>query len=264
MIDLRGKAFHISKICGIIHDDSIHTNLGHEGKNSHAHHLIYKISGHVQFHLYKSGEVLDFSPGMICYIPRGNRYHIDRLEAGEALRIEFQTEDDIPDIKPFSELFRNYSAFGTLFGKLEACYKASLWNFDYKTMSVIYEIFDLLDSSARYSTVSPAAEKKASNAVSYLEKHYMDPALSIEDTAAEAGTSVASLRRYFQQLYGIPPIQYLTRLRINAAQSMLIGSDRSIEEIAVFSGFSDPFYFSRCFKELCGETPRSYRRSNKA
>jgi len=58
----------------------------------------------------------------------------------------------------------------------------------------------------------------------------------------------------------MPPVRYLGLLRLNAAKSMLTATDRRVEEIAEAAGFSDQFYFSKCFKASCGVSPSEYRR----
>jgi transcriptional regulator GlxA family with amidase domain len=66
-----------------------------------------------------------------------------------------------------------------------------------------------------------------------------------------------SLHRFatvFRQEVGIPPHQYLCRLRIQHAQSLLRQGTSPIVA-AVETGFFDQSHLSRHFKRLCGVTP---------
>ncbi|MDF2835563.1 MAG: hypothetical protein K0Q63_1203, partial [Paenibacillus sp.] len=58
---------------------------------------------------------------------------------------------------------------------------------------------------------------------------------------------------------GISPIDYLTELRIEAAKNALRASGRSVAEAAKEAGFSDPYHFSRRFKQIVGVAPAFYR-----
>ncbi|MBN2712230.1 MAG: helix-turn-helix transcriptional regulator, partial [Planctomycetes bacterium] len=55
---------------------------------------------------------------------------------------------------------------------------------------------------------------------------------------------------------GISPSEYLQRLRMQRAFSLLRSSQMSVKEIAYACGFSDPAYFSRCIRDASGLTPR--------
>ena len=62
--------------------------------------------------------------------------------------------------------------------------------------------------------------------------------------------------------FGLSPLRYLIRKRIEIAQEML-RDDRSLSvaEVARRCGFENPYYFARMFKRITGKTPSSYRHS---
>ena len=95
-----------------------------------------------------------------------------------------------------------------------------------------------------------------------MREHYADADLNLSGMAMRNGMSVSTLRRYFNLVYGMPPVRFLTILRLNAAKSMLSATEKSVGEIAALSGFNDQFYFSKCFKENCGVAPTEYRKNN--
>ena len=75
-----------------------------------------------------------------------------------------------------------------------------------------------------------------------------------------AGMSESAFRQYFRQLTGMPPIEYLLRLRLAKAAAMLALGRRGIGEIASGCGFADSNYFSRQFRRRYGHSPRDYRK----
>ena len=67
--------------------------------------------------------------------------------------------------------------------------------------------------------------------------------------------------KYFDDLsFG----DYIRKLRIEKATTLLSGSQYSLAEIAYITGFSDQSHFNRIFKKNIGITPSQYRRKNQA
>lgn len=58
---------------------------------------------------------------------------------------------------------------------------------------------------------------------------------------------------------GLPPKQYLCMRRIANARSMLIRSQKSLQEIATVCGCNDLFLFFRMFKKYTRMTPSQFR-----
>ncbi len=93
----------------------------------------------------------------------------------------------------------------------------------------------------------------------YIQEHYLEPDLRIPDICRQGHISEAGLYRYFIGLYGISPKQYILKLRLNAAIELLLQGKKSVQEIAVSTGFQDAKYFSRIFKKQYGVPPSQYR-----
>jgi len=94
---------------------------------------------------------------------------------------------------------------------------------------------------------------------SWIRSHYSEP-VSVVDIAAVAGQSERQLRRRFSEAIGESPQQYLQRVRIEEAQSMLRETNLSVTEIALAAGFSSSAYFGRAFKKLTAMSPGGYRK----
>lgn len=79
------------------------------------------------------------------------------------------------------------------------------------------------------------------------------------DMARIAGMSARAFERSFVREYGLPPQQYLKRLRIQIACRMLVDTRESIAGIALRCGFADQSHFTREFRRVTSLTPGTYR-----
>jgi AraC family transcriptional regulator of arabinose operon len=77
--------------------------------------------------------------------------------------------------------------------------------------------------------------------------------------ARSQGLSLSTFRRRFLTETGMPVHRYLMRLKIERARQLLLRSDWTVEQIADRLGFTDVFYFTRCFKRAVGLPPARYR-----
>lgn len=82
---------------------------------------------------------------------------------------------------------------------------------------------------------------------------------SLARLAAEAGCSPQHLGRGFRAAFGLSPMAYLSRVRMQHARWLLADGRRSIAEIGAAVGVPDRFGFSRSFKRCFGCSPREWR-----
>lgn len=78
--------------------------------------------------------------------------------------------------------------------------------------------------------------------------------------AARVGMSLSTFRRRWQDVFSLPPGQYLLQIRIHEACRLLVETAQPIREIARVTGFEDELYFSRRFRIRMGVPPREYRK----
>jgi len=95
-------------------------------------------------------------------------------------------------------------------------------------------------------------------AVEYIRSHYAKD-ISLEDVALHAGMSGSYFSSFFKQETGDNFIDYLTRLRIDKAKSLMMDAELRLYEISQLVGYQDVKYFSRLFKRHVGATPAEYR-----
>lgn len=93
--------------------------------------------------------------------------------------------------------------------------------------------------------------------LSYLNQNFSDPSLSVRKVADLFFYSEKYLSSLFIKSTGVKFTEYLNRLRISHAVS-IIDSATPIAEIAMQCGFSDPLYFSKVFKKAMCISPSEY------
>ena len=71
----------------------------------------------------------------------------------------------------------------------------------------------------------------------------------------EVGVSERQLQRKLKELAQISPNQLISSMRLNLAKEFLLSTQDSISEIAFKTGFSNPSYFSKCFRKEFNISP---------
>ena len=88
----------------------------------------------------------------------------------------------------------------------------------------------------------------------------LERAWSLDELAAEAGASRATLVRLFQKTAGMAPLAFLTELRLGLARRKLIAGNVSLAAIAAEVGYQSESAFSRAFQRRYGMRPGEARR----
>lgn len=98
--------------------------------------------------------------------------------------------------------------------------------------------------------------------ISYMEEHFQEP-VTLKDLADAIPCNPQYLCRFFKELAGVSPIQYLISYRIERACGLLANTSLPILRIAMDCGFDNVSYFIRKFKEARGCTPKEFRETSK-
>ena len=83
--------------------------------------------------------------------------------------------------------------------------------------------------------------------------------IRLEEFAKNAGLSVSHFSDLFRDQTGQSPMSYFTQLKIRQACRLLDLTDKPVKVVAIETGYSDPYYFSRVFKKIMGLSPEKYR-----
>ncbi|OMD36780.1 AraC family transcriptional regulator [Paenibacillus odorifer] len=92
----------------------------------------------------------------------------------------------------------------------------------------------------------------------YLDVNYMH-SITLADAARQANMSLFYFSRFFKSISGMSYIAYLSNIRVNQAEQLLLTTDKSILEIALECGFTNIRTFNRVFKQIKQRTPSELR-----
>ena len=89
-----------------------------------------------------------------------------------------------------------------------------------------------------------------------IQENLSNSDLSVEQIGDEIGLSRVQLYRKVKALTGYSPVEILRKARLTRARHLLQTTERTVSEIAYAVGFSTPSYFSKCYKDEFGESPK--------
>ena len=101
---------------------------------------------------------------------------------------------------------------------------------------------------------------RVSGILRYLNQNYAD-IHSIEQVAEHLHISKYHLCKLFKNATGTTLINYINKLKIKNACTLLETTDKSLTEICHLCGFHSSSYFSTTFKSNLGVSPLRYRQS---
>lgn len=199
--------------------------------------------------------------GTIVYLAKGSGYEMDVMtDRYEFVFVDFFFDDDGCGVRK-SVLFKpgNKSEAESLFRKT-----ANLWltrgeGARLKLLSLLYSIYaECVYGSGAY--VPKGVERKIKPAYDYILANYNREIP--ENLGAMCGMTETHFRRLFKKAYGMSPVKYINKIRVERAMGLLLGGNLTLSQIAENVGYSDAYYFSRRFKALTGVSPGAYKKSH--
>jgi len=120
------------------------------------------------------------------------------------------------------------------------------------------------DTNSIFQTVTPPASNTASETAEIVLRYLQDNfsrRTEVRDVASQVHLSERHVSRLFRAATGTSILDYLTRLRMEAACRLLQENQLSIKQVARAVGYPDAHYFTTLFGRWIGVTPAAYRKS---
>ena len=93
------------------------------------------------------------------------------------------------------------------------------------------------------------------NVIQTINAHLSNECFGVDLLCKEVGVSERQLQRKLKEIAQISPNQLISSMRLNLAKEFLLSSQDTISEIAFKTGFSNPSYFSKCFRKEFNISP---------
>lgn len=129
--------------------------------------------------------------------------------------------------------------------------------------SMINHYVHILTICAQYLTLSNAITNTKPTVpelvLRYISEHYRER-ITIKDICDALKYSKSTVLTSFKKEYRTTVNSYINNMRLNEAKKLLENGNRTINEIALLTGFSDQSYFSKVFSAKYGASPSEYRK----
>ncbi len=94
-----------------------------------------------------------------------------------------------------------------------------------------------------------------------IEENLADSELSVEKLCLIMNMSQTMLYRKLKGYTGLSITSFIRKIRLKNGAQLLLQTDLSISEIAYRVGFNDPGYFTKCFHQEFGQSPKNFQKN---
>lgn len=129
--------------------------------------------------------------------------------------------------------------------------------------ALVAALVQFLMQHLKYDSAISLAVKEVARLIS---ENFYDYNTDLKLILNQSGYAEDYIRAKFKEIIGCTPVEFLTKIRINHACSLIdmYAKTMPLSEIAERCGFSDYVYFSRKFKRIKKISPREYMKSDKS
>jgi AraC-like DNA-binding protein/ligand-binding sensor protein len=133
----------------------------------------------------------------------------------------------------------------------------------YRSMLRLLEIFGrhLSILSNQIAVESSASEPAAVVRAKHFIAQNQDGAICLATVAKAVNTSTFYFCKLFKRTTGLTFTDYLARVRIEKAKTLLHDRNRRVSEVAYDVGFQSLTHFNRVFRKVASQSPTSYRKA---
>lgn len=243
--------------------------LYQSAKNALRYRVLNRQSQLIQsMHLPSAGEYPSFLTDenknyITNYITSGNA---DAAKSYIVALIEQSAENGIP----YEHLITSFSSILSLIAQILTARSIPFFPLfdadpfaELSSLNNLDEIGDFFRSVCTKATAALLERQQQESdilrrSLDYIARNYHNR-ISLDDVSAYVGYSPKYFSHYFKDQTGITFVNYLNRLRIQAAKELLADPNIVIKDVAARVGFENINTFFRVFKQFEGVTPGQYR-----
>jgi len=231
-------------------------NMQKIGRLSHG--LLYIWSGEATFYLEGKRKV-KATNGQLMYLPKSAKYKMQYTAENTTfvlINFDLLYEGMNPFVSNAFSVVANDDSLHTIanvMSKFELCGAVQNISGQFRRSELFYRLLFLIHNNN--PNIESGQYPQIVKGVMLLKQTYLEN-LPIEVFAKQSNVSVSTFRQLFNKQYGMPPLQYRNRLRIQRAKQLLENDCCTVAEVAYASGFENIGYFCRYYKKVIGETPK--------
>lgn len=136
--------------------------------------------------------------------------------------------------------------------------KLMKWN-NLTMLGHLYHFFAYL-SDETYNNNNDLQQKYIEQALNYIQNYFMQD-ITIDSLSKNLFIHRSYLYKLFKQKFNISPVEYLNNFRLEKASSLLLLSNHSITDIAIYCGFKSSSLFCKAFKKKFNMKALEYRKT---
>ncbi|MFI5157363.1 MAG: two-component regulator propeller domain-containing protein [Sphingobacteriales bacterium] len=121
----------------------------------------------------------------------------------------------------------------------------------------------IIDLNPSQIIITSKDEELLKNIIKIVENGMVDTDFNIESVAESIGMSRSAFYRKIKGLTNLTPVEFIREMRLKRGLQFLDAGESDIAQIAYAIGFSDPKYFSNCFKKYYEVSPSEYLKNKK-
>lgn len=198
-------------------------------------------------------------------------YEYAVFDLNEFLRGSIALKKDIEDVRSHRVVpngkYPAESDESRIISSIFEALKSGESGYEFVTQGLIFVLIGTVIGNRSYTYSDVETEKslkkaeKIKGAVALIKEQYMSD-LTLNDLADTAGMSPKYFCRFFSEMTGKTPIEYLNSYRIERACELLVTDGRTVTDVCMHCGFNDLSYFVKTFKKYKGITPKQYKIAN--
>lgn len=223
-------------------------------KNRHSYGLTYCATKDGLIDYEFNGKIYRSDYNHAVLLPMGQTYKLKGRSSGDFPLINFYCLEPLNNCEFACYELSSPEYFLSLYEQIRTLCLYEQPFCTAKAMGLLYEMFSRL-------MADPVNDKGSvlSMAVAYMEQHFADTDLTVEQVAEVIHVSPGYFRRIFKEQYALSPKKFILNLRMNKAKGLLLSGVRPpISEVAAKCGFTNIYHFSRTFKDFYGCSPTEY------
>lgn len=136
------------------------------------------------------------------------------------------------------------------FGRETAIWVSKISEIDFDRMSQSQFIV--------FSGQKEHTDEEIKTAQGFIESNYADK-LNVEAIAGKVNLNVRSFLRRFKKATSNTPLEYIQRVRIEAAKRKLESTTETVSEVMIGIGYNDEKAFRNTFRKYSGLSPKEYQ-----